>query len=97
MQVDKITQLDLSLFSTDENLSIFHLLNYTTTSRGKDYLHYILNNPLSTLAEIEDAQNTIQQLQLLLPRWKHTINNGTLMVIEKFYETPLTIHSNEPT
>lgn len=97
MQVDKITQLDLSLFSTDESLSIFHLLNYTTTSRGKDYLHYILNNPLSTLAEIEDAQNTIQQLQLLLPQWKHTINNGTLMVIEKFYETPLTIYSNEPT
>ncbi|MBX2931164.1 MAG: DNA mismatch repair protein MutS [Chitinophagaceae bacterium] len=87
MQIDKTTLSDLSIFNTDESLSVFHFLNHTTTIRGKKYLHHILSSPLTTIDAIRDTQNTIQQLQLLQPRWKHSITNGTLMVLEKFYET----------
>ena len=89
MQVDKTTQNDLSIFSADENQSIFHLLNCTQTNQGRDFLYQILNNPLQSLEAIQDTQITIQQLQQLTQQWPTTITNGTLMVIEKFYETPI--------
>jgi DNA mismatch repair ATPase MutS len=65
MQVDKTTQNDLSIFSADENQSIFHLLNCTQTNQGRDFLYQILNNPLQSLEAIQDTQITIQQLQQL--------------------------------
>lgn len=87
MQTDKVTLQDLSILNRDEDLSVFHCLNFTSTNRGENYLHYILSKPLSTIADIQDTQLTIQELLLLLPKWQNIITNGTLMVVEKFFET----------
>jgi DNA mismatch repair ATPase MutS len=97
MQVDKTTLSDLSIFNSDENQSVFNLLNFTQTNQGRDYLHNILSNPLSSVDAIQDAQNTIQQLQLLTPQWPQTITNGTLMVLERFYDTPVNTYPARPT
>lgn len=96
MQIDKTTLSDLSIFNHDESQSVFHFLNHTTTIQGKKYLQHILSNTLSSVDEIKDVQNTIQQLQQLQPQWKHSITNGTLMVLEKFYETSVNIYPEHP-
>lgn len=90
MQADKTTLSDLSIFSSEEDHSVFHALNFTETNGGRDYLRQILARPLSSTKEIRDTQKTIQHLLQILPRWNSRISNGTIMVAEKFYETQLT-------
>lgn len=89
MLADKTTLTDLSIFESDEELSIFHHLNHTHTNQGKEFLRYILNHPLPTVDAITDIQQLIKHLQLISSQLPTTITNGTLMVIEKFYDTPI--------
>lgn len=96
MQADKTTITDLSIFNADEDQSVFHLLNHAQTNQGRDYLYHILSHPLNSIDAIHDVQYTIQQLQLLTNEWPNTINNGTLMVLEKFYDTPMDAYPERP-
>ncbi len=89
MQADKTTINDLSVFNAEEELSIFNKLNFTTTVGGKEWLRILLGKPLTSLKKIEEAQQTISSLMSLLPQLPQTISNGTIMVIERFYETAL--------
>lgn len=97
MQVDKTTLSDLSIFDNDESQSIFHLLNFTQTNQGRNYLYYLLSKPQKTIAEIVDVQHTIQQILVVKDNWPKEITNGTLMVVEKFYETPISGYPSIPT
>lgn len=96
MQTDNVTLQDLSIFNREEDVSVFHYLNFTTTNRGKNYLQYILSKPLSSVTEIQETQLTIKELLILLPQWKNKITNGTLMVVEKFFETAFNTYPNQP-
>ena len=96
MQIDKTTLQDLSIFHSDEEQSVFHHLNFTQTNGGREYLRLLLANPLSNLDEIQDAQKTIQQLMVLGNQFPATITNGTIMVMDKFYETPLNAYPTQP-
>jgi len=89
MLVDKTTLSDLSIFESEEELSVFHHLNHTHTNQGRDYLWLILNNPLPNVLLIHDVQNLIKHIQTVAAKWPNTITNGTIMVIEKFYDTPI--------
>ena len=89
MQIDQTTLYDLSIFHADETQSVFHHLNHTQTVNGRHFLAQLLANPLQSVAAINDAQQTIKHLQEIGPKLPVTITNGTLMVIEKFYETGL--------
>ena len=89
MQIDKTTLQDLSIFSNEEEYSIFHHLNFTQTSEGKSILKQILAKPLTSIDTINDTQQTIQYLIAIHHQIPKIITNGTLMVIEKFYLTPL--------
>src|SRR6478736_2070921 len=89
MQVDRTTVNDLSIFSADETLSVFHKLDFTTTIGGKDWLRALLSKPLDNLKQIGDMQQMLQSLMPLLDSFPTIISNGTIMVIERFYETPL--------
>ena len=89
MQIDKTTLYDLSIFHPDETQSVFHHLNHTQTVNGRIFLSHILSHPLSSVKEITDAQLTLKHLQKIEEIFPKTITNGTLMVIEKFYETGL--------
>lgn len=89
MQADQTTINDLSIFHADEEQSVFHHINFTRTVGGREWLRLFLSRPLSTLKQIEETQQTIQQIINILPRWPQIITNGTIMVIEKFYETAL--------
>ncbi|MBY0348532.1 MAG: DNA mismatch repair protein MutS [Hydrotalea flava] len=89
MQVDDITLHDLSILGNNETIAIWQQLNFTHTDGGRQYLKKILQEPLNNIAAIQDVQNTIQQLLQIETDWPVTITNGTIMVLEKYFETPV--------
>lgn len=87
MQTDNTTLADLSVFTPDDSFSIFEKLNFTITAGGKEWLKNFLKRQLSTVAEIEGVQKIVRAImQLNTPLIGH-INNGTLMVVEKFFSS----------
>src|SRR5690349_12941880 len=89
MQVDKTTINDLSIFHADETLSVFHKLNFTNTVGCRNWLWALLSKPYDNLKQIKEMQQMLQNLIPLLDSFPTIISNGTIMVIERFYETPL--------
>src|SRR4030081_2050376 len=89
MEIDKITYEDLSLFSHEEEFSIFHKLDFTRTTGGKDLLFEYFNRPFSTLDSILGTQQVLALILEKIEQWPTSISNGTIMVMERFYETPV--------
>ncbi len=96
MQVDKTTLADLSIFHSEEEQSVFHHLNYTQTNDGREYLRYLLGHPLQSVSDILDTQQTIRQLMQVAKDWPITVTNGTIMVMERYYESQVNDFSQHP-
>lgn len=96
MQVDKTTLADLSIFHQEEEQSVFHHINYTQTNGGRECLRFLLANPLDSIDAIRDTQDTIKLMQNVLDQWPQTVTNGTIMVMERFYESQLSNFSQHP-
>ncbi|GAC1431827.1 MAG: MutS family DNA mismatch repair protein [Chitinophagaceae bacterium] len=89
MQIDNTTFNDLSIFHRDEASSIFHKLNFTQTTGGKEWLARLFSEPLRDVKKIVEVQQILQCILVNEIGWPQTITNGTVMVIEKFYESPV--------
>jgi DNA mismatch repair ATPase MutS len=89
MDLDKTTFDDLTVFHVEEELSIFHRLNFTETVNGKDWLRNFFNEPLSDIKKINEVQQLLKCILEKKGQWPNHISNGTLMVIERFYESQL--------
>lgn len=89
METDKTTLADLSIFNDGDDFSFFSKLNLCTTTRGRDKLYQNLSTPLQSIAEIQGIQQTILCLVSKEKHWPSRISNGTIMVIEKFYESAI--------
>jgi DNA mismatch repair protein MutS len=89
MEIDNITYEDLSLFSHEEEYSIFHKLDFTRTTGGKDLLLDYFNRPFGKLDSIYATQQILTLMLEKMDRWPSYISNGTIMVMERFYETAL--------
>ncbi len=89
MEADKTTLNDLAIFHMETDQSVFSKLNFARTTDGAAWLEYFLSHPLSDLQKIVDTQQSIQLLQKKLNEWPQQISNGTIMVMEKFYEYQL--------
>jgi DNA mismatch repair ATPase MutS len=87
MQADKTTINDLSIFAHEEEQSVFHHINFTTTIGGKEWLHYFLSNPLATAEKVKETQQIIQRIIAVHDQWPQRISNGTVMVVGRFFET----------
>jgi DNA mismatch repair protein MutS len=87
MELDNTTYNDLSVFQHEEEFSIFHRLCFTRTSQGRDWLLKYFSNPFSDLRPIQDTQQIIKSILAHIDQWPNEISNGTLMVIEKFYDS----------
>ncbi|HKP32598.1 MAG TPA: hypothetical protein VJT83_07720 [Chitinophagaceae bacterium] len=87
MEIDNTTYNDLSLFHHEEEFSVFHKLNFTRTSAGKFWLQKFFNEPFSDINKILETQQIIKIIQSKLQDWPVTITNGTVMVIERMYES----------
>lgn len=97
MQADKTTIQDLSIFERDENFSIFHFLDHTKTVGGREWLAAYFTKPLQSLEEIKDVQFFLKKLLAVSPQWPETISNGTIMVVEKFYQSGISGLPESPT
>lgn len=87
MEVDKTTISDLGIFDQNDELSIFEQLDRTLTTRGREQLRRLFLNPLSKVEEIVDTQKVIQKIMENLDAWPGDISNGSILVIEKMYES----------
>ncbi len=86
MQADKTTVNDLSIFQRDEELSVFHHFNFARTIGGRDWLRTLFSAPLDSLTDVNNTQRIIKRIITCYKKWPEGITNGTVMVVEKFFE-----------
>jgi DNA mismatch repair ATPase MutS len=86
MNIDKVTFNDLSIFSHEEEFSLFHKFNFTETTDGKAWLSKFFSEPFADINRIKETQEIIKTIMDKEAQWPTEITNGTIMVIEKFYD-----------
>ncbi len=89
MEIDKTTYEDLSVFNSEEEESIFHKLNFTRTLGGRNWLWQYFHQPFSDLKRITETQKILSLIIAHSDKWPLSISNGTIMVMERFYETAI--------
>ncbi len=62
MHADKTTLNDLSIFSHEEEQSVFYHIDLTRTVGGREWLRYYLSKPLVTIKEINERQQILQRI-----------------------------------
>lgn len=97
MQIDKTTFNDLSVFDRNEEFSVFHKLDLTITIGGREKLQSVFNKPLSSTTEISGVQQSLKLILKNRNSWPQSISNGTLMVIQKMYESNIDRIPHNPT
>jgi len=85
MQNDRRTLADLS-FTTSSNNGIFQLLDYTVTQAGREALRRHIAHPPSEHEELISLQETIRFFSGNPDAWTTVISNGTMVMLEKFFE-----------
>jgi hypothetical protein len=86
MQIDKLTFNDISVFHQEEEFSIFHKLNFTKTTGGKEWLRRFFSEPHHDLKRILGTQSIIRTLLSHIDEWPVEITNGTVIVMDKFLD-----------
>src|SRR4051812_30390069 len=87
MEIDKTTLHDLAIFDAEDEFSIFHFIDETLTSNGKEQLKKNLKTPLKTIDEIKGIQETLRLIANRKQDWPNRITNGSIMVVERFYDS----------
>ena len=96
MQIDKQSFNDISIFHPEEEFSIFHKLNFTRTVGGREWLRKFFSEPHDDLKKILGTQRIIRTFMEHVKDWPTTISNGTILVMEKFFEYSLDTISEAP-
>jgi DNA mismatch repair ATPase MutS len=94
MQLDKTSYYDLSIFNRDEEYSLFHRLDFTTTAGGREYMRQLFSNPLQDIISIENRQKALQYILEQESNWPSIISNGTIVVVENYMEAQIEPISN---
>ncbi len=97
MDIDRTTFNDLNIFNHNEEFSIFNKLNFTRTRGGRDWQAKFFSEPFNDIKRITDTQDILKGIQEKAEEWPMTINNGTVMVMEKFYESMIDTIPDSPT
>lgn len=87
MEVDKTTLNDLSVFDSGDDFSIFNIIDETCTSNGKEQLKKILHEPFENIDQIHGVQETLKRIIERSHQWPASISNGSIMVVERFYDS----------
>jgi DNA mismatch repair protein MutS len=91
MQNDKTTLRDLSIFTSDGSGSVFALLDHATTQAGRDMLRRHIQHPPESFEQLCQVQQAIIFMSQNPDAWPKIILNGTLVMLDKFYESADTI------
>ena len=86
METDKTTLYDLSIFDPHEEYSVFHKLDFTTTSGGRHKFRGIFSRPFASIKEITGTQDIVKLFLHVNDKWPEAITNGTLLMVHKYYE-----------
>jgi DNA mismatch repair ATPase MutS len=89
MQLDKTSYYDLSIFNRDEEYSLFHRLDFTTTSGGREFLRQLFSHPLEDITSIQNRQRALQYILEQENNWPSIISNGTIVVVETYMEAQI--------
>lgn len=87
MQNDKTTLRDLAIFPADGSAGIFTLIDHTTTQSGREALRRHVLQPPSGPERLREVQDVVRFWSHNLQRWPSIITNGTLVMLEKFFES----------
>jgi DNA mismatch repair ATPase MutS len=96
MQIDKTTYNDISVFSADEEFSIFHKVNFTRTSAGKEWLKHFFSDPFDDVQKILATQKVIKAFLPYVGQLPEDITNGTILVMNKFFDYDLDTPPSNP-
>ncbi len=89
MQIDDISFNDISIFHPEEEFSLFHKLNFTRTTGGKEWLKHFFSRPQQDLDHILGTQQVIRTLMAKVDEWPADISNGTILVMDKYLDYSL--------
>lgn len=89
MDIDKISFADISIFHAEEEYSIFHKLNFTKTSGGREWLRKFFSEPFDDLKKIIGTQRIIRTFMEHVKDWPTDISNGTILMMDKFMDYAL--------
>lgn len=87
MQNDKTTLRDLSIYTTDGSGGIFSLIDRTTSHAGRDALKKHINHPPDSFEMLAATQEAITFWHDNNSLWPAVISNGTIIMLEKFFES----------
>ncbi|RYD56621.1 MAG: DNA mismatch repair protein MutS [Sphingobacteriales bacterium] len=83
---DRITLKDLSVFTAESGGGVFALLDHTTTQAGRDQVRAHIQHPPDTYEQLQEMQDAIRFWADNGNLWPEVISNGTLVMLEKFFE-----------
>jgi DNA mismatch repair protein MutS len=86
---DNTTLKDLSVFASGQD--IFELLDNTTTDAGRIRLRKHIQHPPDSFDSLVNLQAAVLFFSENLELWPPEISNGTLVMLEKFFESADTI------
>lgn len=87
MRNDATTFKDLSVFPSGGSDGIAGLIDRTTTIAGKEMLYRHIKTPPGAYDELLQLQDTIKFWAAHLQKWPSIVTNGTLVMLEKFFES----------
>lgn len=97
METDKTTLHDLSVFSQEDEFSVFNKINLTRTTGGREKLRQIFNHSLDDINSINDVQKTLRLILENQEKWPLSVSNGSVMMIYKYYESSIDEPPSRPT
>jgi len=89
MDIDNTSYSDLNIFHNEEEFSVFNKLNFTRTVDGRAWLVKFFSTPFSDQKQISETQEILKSILLHIDKWPVSISNGTMMVMEKFYDSQI--------
>lgn len=89
MDIDKTTLADLLMFNSGEDMSVFEKLDLCTTAHGSEQMKINFSTALKTQEEIVAVQQILQLFLKKQQQWPKLISNGTVMVVEKFFDSQI--------
>ena len=96
MDIDKTTLDDLSVFRNGDDLSVFDKLNLCSTTHGSEQLRINFSTALKTKEEVIAVQQTLKLILQNQQQWPKEITNGTVMVVEKFFDSNISLIPSNP-
>lgn len=96
MEIDKTTLADLFMFNSGEDMSVFNKLDMCSTTHGSEQLRINFSTALKTREEIIAVQQTLRLFLQYRQQWPTEITNGTVMVVEKFFDSNISLIPANP-